>query len=115
MAPFQWSIGLLLAGLTACLMNKSPEWVTATVLGMIVLDLLAFVGVAIYFSIKSPDNLRSERHSISKLAIDRGLIGDNVRGLIANKAVQESLEAENKEPQPLLLESQQDVMEAADG
>jgi hypothetical protein len=43
--------------------------------------LLLFLVSYIYFGIKNPDYLRSEQYSLSKMAIERGLLGDNLTGL----------------------------------
>jgi len=42
----------------------------------IILYLIAYI----YFAIKSPDYLRTERYSIQKMAIERGLVGDSTAG-----------------------------------
>jgi len=80
--PVQWLFGISTSGVVLTSWTKGPTWV------LIVLSVLACIAVAlflvgyIYFMLKSPDALRSERYSLSKMAIERGLVGDDVVGLI---------------------------------
>ena len=45
------------------------------------LVLLLGCGAYIYLLLKNPDALRSERFTLEKLRIERGLVGDNLSGL----------------------------------
>ena len=61
----------------------SPNWVLvcwAFALGFL---LLVAVFGFVYFMFKDPDMLRSERFSLEKMAIEKGLYGDNIQGQIA--------------------------------
>ena len=46
------------------------------------LDVLIYFIAYCYFMVKSPDALRSEKFTLSKLAIERSVIGDNLTGFI---------------------------------
>jgi hypothetical protein len=50
----------------------------AALLGMTVCIFLAFY---MYFAVKNPDALRSEKYTLSKMAIEKNLIGDDKVGL----------------------------------
>ena len=59
-----------------------PEWIIYTLAAL-------FVGIAVifgcgflYFMKRNPDALRSEKFNITKLAIERGVIGDKTMGNI---------------------------------
>ncbi len=47
---------------------------------MLLVAFAVFIWAYIYFSCKGPDYLRSEKYSLSKLAIEKGMIGDNITG-----------------------------------
>ena len=78
--PLGWLVLLTVGGAIAASHYQSPDWLVH-LLGYgagasIVLYLLAYV----YFALRSPDSLRTERYSIQKLAIQHGLIGDSATG-----------------------------------
>ena len=80
--PLQWILGTLITGLLGSVWLKAPEWVTASLTVGVGVFLLLGVYAYIYFMIKNPDFLRSEAFTLHKMAIEKGLIGDNVSGLI---------------------------------
>ena len=49
--------------------------------------LAVFIFGFIYLLFKNPDALRSEHYSLSKLAMEKGLLGDSVRGLLESQTV----------------------------
>lgn len=72
-------VGALLIGASQ---TDAPEWVMHSLVG-----LLAGVAVVggygfLYFMKRNPDALRSEKFTLTKLAIERGLIGDKTIGNI---------------------------------
>ena len=81
LAPFQWLLGLVLSALLVADQTDSEN-------GPVVILLLWFTGItfsvtclaALYLLFKRPDFLRSERFSIEKLMIERGLVGDTASG-----------------------------------
>lgn len=77
----QWALGLLLATLPALVSFNAPNWILSLVFIFISLVVAVFLGAYVYLLIKNPDALRSEEFSLSKLAMEKGLVGDNVHGL----------------------------------
>lgn len=79
--PLQWMLVILVFGIAVCLLCHAPLWLVilfAVMLALLfVLSLVAFV----YFARVNPDSLRSEHFSLSKLAIEKGLVGDSLAGL----------------------------------
>jgi hypothetical protein len=47
----------------------------------IAMVLMVFLVAYGYLLLKNPDALRSENFTLSKLAIEKGLVGDNISGL----------------------------------
>lgn len=79
--PLVWLIAILISGLLYAATRAVPEWV--------LIALAIFLGIAIflymttygYFALKNVDALRSEKYTLSKMAIEKNLIGDNRVGL----------------------------------
>ena len=72
-------VGAVLVGASQA---GTPEWIIYTLVAL-------FVGIAgifgcgfLYFMKRNPDALRSEKFNITKLAIERGVIGDKTLGTI---------------------------------
>ena len=80
--PVSWLIGVLLAGLAACLASTPPSWLVVALAIFIGITVVLFLVMYVYFAITSPDSLRSERFTLSKMAIEKSIKGDNLFGLI---------------------------------
>jgi len=80
--PLQWVIGLILAGLSIILIVDGPMWVIIALVVCLVLVVLTFISAYIYLLPRDLDALRSERYGLSKIALEKGLIGDNITGLL---------------------------------
>jgi hypothetical protein len=74
-------IALLLSSTLLCFYLNSPSWVGITLVVLSVLSALLYLMAYVYFMFKDRDALRSERYSIQRLAIEKGLIGDSLYGL----------------------------------
>lgn len=59
---------------------------------------LLLLGSYIYFMRRDPDALRSESYSLQKLAIEKGIFGDNLVGMIDPDRVIETPEVVNALP-----------------
>lgn len=44
--------------------------------------MLIYLASYIIYALKNPDALRSEKYTLSKMAIEKNLIGDDISGLI---------------------------------
>jgi hypothetical protein len=81
---------MLLAALPASVFTGAPVWLTAAIAVCTGCVLLVFLGAYIYLLLKMPDALRSEQYMLSKLALEKGMIGDNVAGLHDPRVIEES-------------------------
>jgi hypothetical protein len=79
--PVQWIFVISTGGLLGTLGFHSPSWVLILFGSFSALSLILFGFSFIFFVFKDPDALRSERYSLSKMAIEKGLIGDDIKGL----------------------------------
>lgn len=79
--PLQWMLVILVFGVAVCLLAHSPSWLVVLFAVMLCLVLILFLCAYVYFASTNPDALRSEQFSLSKLAIEKGMVGDSLSGL----------------------------------
>lgn len=104
--PLGWLIAILFAGISAALYLKSPNWLLILITVFLSLTIIAYLVSYGYFALKSPDSLRSERFTISKMIIEKSIKGDSLTGLI-----DPSLQVET----PLLPNASEKPDEESDG
>lgn len=80
--PLQWFVGICIVGLLGCLKYGAPVGVLILFAVMVALIFLLFMGAYIHCLRTDKDALRSETYSIQKLAIERGLVGDSIVGIL---------------------------------
>ena len=78
----QWAIGLLLSAMALLVFGRAPEWLLVGIAIAICAVLTVFLAAFVYLLFHNPDALRSEHFSLSKMAIEKGLVGDNIAGLV---------------------------------
>lgn len=87
MNPLIWLVAAVLAALlTAANLEVQPTWIVPLLAGLTVVGVLAFLCAYFILLNKNPDALRSERFTLSKMAIESGLIGDSSKGFTAGAA-----------------------------
>ena len=59
-----------------------PVWTTYAFTSLTVFVVLVYIGAYLYLLCVDRDALRSEKYSIDKLAIEKGVFGDNLTGQI---------------------------------
>jgi hypothetical protein len=77
-----WPNALLLGGLIWSSGRTTPTFVLVLLSVLLVLFLLLYAAAFIWFGNKDPNLLRSEKFNIEKMAIERGLYGDDRVGLL---------------------------------
>jgi hypothetical protein len=82
LTDLRWFLGLVISGLLIAWHIQSPSWLLALFGVVLGLAVLIYFCAFIYFGITNPDALRSERFSLSKLAIERSITGDSVKGFL---------------------------------
>jgi hypothetical protein len=101
LAPLQWLVGICFAGTYGLAQVTGSVGIAAAGL-VIVLGLCGFYCYAYRTQMQTnPDALRSERYSLSKLAIEKGLVGDNLTDLIDPKVIQAEPKKDDQSP-PLI-------------
>lgn len=82
LTELKWFAGIAFAALLLAAQMSTPSWILIGISAVAGLVSLLFLSAYIYFAIRSPDSLRSERFTLSKMAIERSIKGDNLSGLI---------------------------------
>lgn len=77
----QWGMGMVLCSIPLSIFAKAPAWILIVLVVALGLILVTFLGAYLFLLGKNPDALRSEDYSLSKMAIEHGLIGDSKTGL----------------------------------
>lgn len=73
---------ILVSALLGAFRFGAPLWATVGLFVALGLCVIAYLVAYGYFMLKSPDALRSERFTLSKLALERSITGDNLAGFI---------------------------------
>ena len=77
-----WPNSGLLVALIAAVTAKAPNWIQIMLAIMLCIFMTLYGGAYIYFAATDPDALRSEKYKLHKMAIEHGIIGDNMTGII---------------------------------
>jgi len=99
--PLAWIITLLLSGTIAAFALKIPDSVGITFLVLLVFCIFLYFYSYIFFMHKDPDQLRTENYSLQRLAIEKGVVGDSLKGVFDSKighSLEKRVGAEMKKP-----------------
>lgn len=89
--PIIWVMGVFLCGIGISVRYGAPVWLLIALVACIALGLLAFLVAYFYFMFTSPDALRSERYTLSKLAIEKSERGDNIVGVFGKEVARNKI------------------------
>ncbi|HEV3073220.1 MAG TPA: hypothetical protein VHB47_02280 [Thermoanaerobaculia bacterium] len=80
--PLLWVLAVLLAAIVAMARSHVPDWIVGGTFFCAVgtLALIAFAYIHLLF--KDYGALRSERFNLAKMSIEKGVMGDDLRGLL---------------------------------
>lgn len=76
----QWMIAAFLVVFMIAALSGLASAVLLFIGSITVLLVISYLITHFYFAIKNPDALRSEKFTIQKMAIERGIIGDSKSG-----------------------------------
>lgn len=91
--PLTWLLSVFIGGMVLLIKVNAPSWTIIFFSIILGLGISIFFFSYIYCLFKDRDALRSEKYSIQKMAIEKGVYGDNMIGLIYSnepKALNES-------------------------
>jgi hypothetical protein len=97
--PLSWLIVIIMTTAVLLVNATAPEWL------LIVAACLLSAAITLYFVafgyclVKDRDALRSETYSLHKIAIEHGLVGDSITGVIASETEDHRLPVHKTESQ----------------
>ena len=89
--PLSWLISILIGGLGLSFYLKAPTWTSILFASIICIIVLLFIFSYVFCLFTDKDALRSEKFSIQKMAIEKGLLGDNISGIQSYNSGSETL------------------------
>lgn len=93
LSPLGWLAATLLAGWIGLLWRQAPHWVIVLMAVLLCLCIALYLIAYVYFMTRTPDALRSERFTLNKLAIEKGMMGDNASGFSTVESSRRLIEA----------------------
>ena len=88
--PFYWIIGILIIGLSASFQFDAPQWSMILLTVGLALSILSFLGAYFYCLIYDRNALRSEKYNLNKMAMEKGIQGNDLSGLLDSAFEEES-------------------------
>lgn len=82
--PLTWLLSIIIAGLLILVKFNSSLWMIIMFSVIMGIALIIFFFAYIYCLFTDKDALRSEKYSIQKMAIEKGLYGDNISGFFTD-------------------------------
>jgi hypothetical protein len=82
LSDLRWFFAIVISALLVGLKVNAPLWILILLACFAGLIALIYLASYIYFGLRNPDALRSEKFTLSKLAIERSVVGDNLSGFI---------------------------------
>jgi hypothetical protein len=98
--PLTWFISVVIGGIILLIKINSPQWLVIMFSIIMGLSIVIFFFTYVYCLFTDKDAIRSEKYSIQKLAIEKGIYGDSTSGIIVEnnpKPLNENLEIKNSE------------------
>lgn len=85
--PLRWLIIILAAAIFLSFYLGCFTWIIIIFAILTVLVVIIFLIVYIYFMLKNPECLRTEKYLLRKTEIEKGYFGDNVTGQIERDTI----------------------------
>lgn len=98
--PLNWFLVLLITGMISIHKFGLPDWVLYLLGASLLITMLLYLLTYGYLLFTDKDALRSESFTIKKLAIEKGLVGDDITGKMLSSLLDDSRR---------LVESSQDI------
>jgi len=80
--PLAWLIGIITTTIVLMIFAKGPQWILILMSVLLVLSIVLYFFVYVFCLFRDRDALRSEKYSLQKMALEHGIFGDNVSGIV---------------------------------
>ncbi|MEQ8244578.1 hypothetical protein [Fulvivirga sp.] len=91
--PLTWFIVVIISGIILLQIYDSPNWIVVMFAVILVVAILIFFFAYIYCLFTDKDAIRSEKYSIQKMAIEKGIFGDSNSGVFTESHLSTSKKA----------------------
>jgi hypothetical protein len=75
LTDLRWFIGLILSAILIGVWEKMPAWLVGVLVTFLAIGVVLYFAAYIWFGIRNPDSLRSEKFSLTKMAIEKSAVG----------------------------------------
>src|SRR5438105_153764 len=82
LTDLRWFIGIIASALLIAFKIKTEFWILILLSSILGVGCLIYLAAYVYFALRSPDALKSEKFTLSQMAIEKSIVGDNLSGLI---------------------------------
>ena len=82
LTSLSWLIGLLLPAIILASAYATDKWVVVMLGILLGLAVILFLAAFVFFACTNPELLRSEKYVIQKMALEQGLMGDDLTGYV---------------------------------
>ena len=80
--PLTWFLSITISGIIFLIKYNAPNWILILFAIIICIAIIIFLFAYVYCLFKDRDALRNEKYSIQKLAIEKGIVGDDITGVL---------------------------------
>lgn len=86
-----WPMSITGTLMLALAYTKAPDWAIGIAAGLFVLFAVLYALSYTFCLFKDRDALRSETYSLNKMAIEHGILGDSIRGVLTDTPMKKAL------------------------
>lgn len=87
LTDLRWFAAIVFSALLVAAGIQAPVWILILLSVILCLICVVYLAAYIFFAFRSPDYLRSEKFTLSKMAIERSVKGDSLAGFIESEKV----------------------------
>jgi hypothetical protein len=80
--PLAWLLGICIALFTSSYSLKADKWISITIAAITLFIIALYLIIYVHSYFKNPDLLRSEKYTLTKMAIEKSFQGDSLIGLV---------------------------------
>ncbi len=80
--PLSVILTVFLSAILLSFAIEAPVWLGITLTVLMIIILILFIYAYLHFMKSDPDSLRSEKYSLQKMQIEKGIYGDDSRGVV---------------------------------
>ena len=80
--PLNWALSIMIVAFVWCIRSNIPLWVLIFLSILIGILFIVIIYTYLYCLFTDKDAIRSEKFTIQKMAIEKGILGDDLRGVL---------------------------------